>query len=73
MTNICSKFIFPLNAICNKVKIVIQDKYSGILGVIIVLCNYPVTLLIRAPDKGVNEDKYDFSFFSRKTYIVFYH
>ena len=33
-----------------------KDKYSGILGVIIVLCNYPVTLLIRAPDKGDIED-----------------
>ena len=28
-----------------------KDKYSCILGVIILLCNNPVTLLIRAPDK----------------------
>ena len=30
---------------------VLKDKYSCILGVIILLCNYPVTPLIRAPDK----------------------
>ena len=28
-----------------------KDKYSCILGVIILLCNNPVTLLIRVPDK----------------------
>ena len=28
-----------------------KDKYSCILGVIILLCNNPMTLLIRAPDK----------------------
>ena len=28
-----------------------KDKYSCILGVIILLCNKPLTLLIRAPDK----------------------
>ena len=30
-----------------------KDKYSFILDVIILLCNNPVTLLIRAPDKRV--------------------
>ena len=29
----------------------LKDKYSCILGEIILLCNNPVTLLIRAPDK----------------------
>ena len=29
----------------------LKDKYSYILGVIILLCNNPVTPLIRAPDK----------------------
>ena len=29
----------------------VNDKYSCILGVIILLYNNPVTLLIRAPDK----------------------
>ena len=28
-----------------------KDKYSCILGVIILLCHNPVSLLIRAPDK----------------------
>ena len=31
---------------------VFKDKYSCILGVIIILCNNPVILLIRALDKG---------------------
>ena len=30
---------------------VLKDKYSCILGVIILICNNPVTPLIRAPDK----------------------
>ena len=30
---------------------VIKNKYSSFLGVIILACNNPVTLLIRAPDK----------------------
>ena len=29
----------------------LEDEYSCILGVIILLCNNPVTPLIRAPDK----------------------
>ena len=29
----------------------LKDKYSCILGVIILLCNNPVALLIRSPDK----------------------
>ena len=29
----------------------LKDKYSYMLGVIILLCNNPVTLLIRTPDK----------------------
>ena len=33
-----------------------KDKYSCILGVIILLCNHPVTLLITAPDKRGIED-----------------
>ena len=45
----------PMNAVsrlpafCHKIEV--KDKYSCILGVIILLCNNPVTLLIRAPDK----------------------
>ena len=31
----------------------LKEKYSCILGVIILLCNNPVTPLIRAPDVGV--------------------
>ena len=30
---------------------VLKDKYSCLLGLIILLCNNPVTPLIRAPDK----------------------
>ena len=29
----------------------VKDKYSCTLSVIIILCNNPVTVLIRAPDK----------------------
>ena len=52
--------------------VMFEDKYSCILGVIILLCYNPVTLLIRAPDKRDIEDnsKMIFSYFSRKTYVV---
>ena len=38
-------------AVPESVPIQLKDKYSCILCVIILLCNNPVTLLIRAPDK----------------------
>ena len=41
---------------CPLMKISLKDKYSCILGVIILLCNNPVTLLIRAPVKRGIED-----------------
>ena len=44
-----------LDKVVNRVNtigvILLKDKYSCILGVIILLCNNPVTLLVRAPDK----------------------
>ena len=50
----------------------IKDKYPCILGVIILLCNDPVTLLIRAPDKRgyLGYFKDIFSYFSMKSYVV---
>ena len=37
--------------------VTVKDKHSCILGVIILLCNNPVTLLIRASEKrGIGDD-----------------
>ena len=36
--------------------LIFKDNYSCLLDVIILLCNNPVTLLIRAPDKRGIED-----------------
>ena len=51
----------------------LKDKYSCILGVIILLCYNPVTLEIRAPDKGVLRIIKKKSYFSMKTYVVALH
>ena len=50
----------------------LKDEYSCILGIIILLCNNPVTPLIRAPDKWgyCVLFKDNFSYFSMKTYVV---
>ena len=41
---------------CHGLLSMLKDKYSCILGVIILLCSYPVTPLIRTPDKWGIED-----------------
>ena len=54
-TNKLLKGPYTLEKICKTEEtfmlMLLKDKYSCILGVIILLCNNPVTLLIRAPDK----------------------
>ena len=46
-------FVKQTVILCNQALTInrIKDKYSCILCVIILICNNPTTLLIRAPDK----------------------
>ena len=49
--SIFSAFLLMLFVTTLKIARSLKDKYSCFLGAIILLCNNPVTLLIRAPDK----------------------
>ena len=75
--NLSCIILFEFAAVGFEVDAMFKDNYMYfcLLGVIILLCNNPGTLLIRPPDKRGIEDnsKIFFSYFSMKTYVLIPH